>query len=336
MPGGPAFLALRRLGPALLLLLALRAAPPAAAGVSVVAFNPIIDSSTPPWSFKIAFWRDPDLSDTLKERLDYRIYLLSNNLKEALGPDLVQCGYRDIEIYLIDDYRDLLTERGKGEFHLLHCDPAAYLMGRLYPSPGLPHWDPYNQILEEVPPDDPEDRSCGVWVRSDSGVDRLSDLRGAHIAAVDGHCLLGGVLQKASLSGPAATAVAPFQTTDCGSTSDAILRLVTGLATERPIEAAFLPLRSPGVQKARRAMNLKRGENLPIRLLERFDGSALPGNSLLASRILEQCGPVLLDKLTRFLLEQTTPWEWRTPDPQRFKALEETLAPLFGKGGGAP
>jgi hypothetical protein len=299
-------------------------------------FNPIVESSTPPWVFKVAFWRDPDVSDTLQERLDYRINLLANELTKALGPDLVECGYRDIKIYLIDDYRDLLTERGKGEFHLLHCDPAAYLMGRLYPSPGFENWDPYDPILEEVPPEDSDERSCGIWIRTDSKIENLSELKGAHIAAVDGHCLLGGVLQKAALASPISSVGGEFQTTDCGSTSDAILRLITGFATERPITAAFLPLRSPGVQKARRALGLKRGENLPIRLLEKFDGTDLPGNTLLASRILEQCGAAFLEKLTRFFLDQNDPWNWRTPDPIRSEKLERTLAPLFGRGGESP
>lgn len=337
MPGDPARGAYRFWWAFVFPILIAGLGSPANSEPSIVAFTPIIEASTPPWRFKVAFWRDPDLSDALKERLDYRIYLLANNLKESLGSDLIQCGYRDIEIYFIDDYRDLLSERGKGEFHLLHCDPAAYLMGRLYPSPGFENWDPYDQILEEVPPEDSDERACGIWVQVDSEIQSIDDLReGAHVAAVDGHCLLGGVLQKAALASPISTFGGGFHTTDCGSVSDAILRLITGFATDQPIEAAFLPLRSPGVQKARRMLALRRGENLPIRLLEKFDGSDLPGNTLLASRVLDVCGPAFKAKITRFFLSQDNPWKWRTPESGRFENLERKLAPLFGRGEESP
>jgi hypothetical protein len=196
--------------------------------------NPIIDSSTPPWSFKVAFWRDPDLSDTLLERLDYRINLLSNSLKETLGSDLIACGYRDIEIYLIDDHRDLLAERGKGEFPPpLRSGP--YRWGGSI-SPGLEDWDPYEPILEEIP-SEVGGRGCGVWVRADSKIETVSvraptsrRWMGIASSAVSAKAALAG---RSKTGGPSRRPIAgPLRMN---------LRLVTGLATERPIETAFLP-----------------------------------------------------------------------------------------------
>jgi hypothetical protein len=45
--------------------------------------------------------------------------------------------------------------------------------------------------------------------------------------------------------------------------------------------------------------------------------------------------PVLLEKLV-ILPRTKESWVWRVPDPRRYEALEKTLAPLFGKGGGSP
>jgi len=128
-----------------------------------------------------------------------------------------------------------------------------------------------------------------------------------------------------------------YERTECGSTSDAILRLVTGLASERPIEAAFLPVDSPGFQVARRALGLRRKEDLPIRLLARFPVEDSPGFPLLIGKYLRTCNPEIGAKLVSFFETQNIPpWRWKETTEEKYGNLQEELAPLLQAGEDRP
>src|SRR5690606_29577906 len=142
-------------------------------------------------------------------------------------------------------------------------------------------------LAEEIPASDSENwNKGGIWVREDSSIrsvvgEQGYDLTYRHVAIVDEHCLLGGALQRARLHSlgnrPFSATGEEYPRTSCGSVSDAILRLLTGLSSSwPPIEAAFLPLDSPGYREARDLLGLRRRDPLPIRLLATYEIEDLP------------------------------------------------------------
>ena len=303
---------------------------------AAVVYNPITEARPFRAEFKIGFWQDPDLSPNARESLKNRLRPFSIRMIEKLGPTLAECGFTDLGIYLIEDYRLLHEERLKGDFDLLHCDQAVYLVGKQYLPPGAREWEPYEVIAEEVLPEGTRKAQAGIWVREDSPIRKaawLSGKKGRHFALVDDNCLLGGALQMARLAGlhpsPLSATKEDYFRTSCGSVTDAILRLLTGIANETPIEAAFLPVDSAGFLKARKALGLAREEDLPIRLLESFEVKNPPGPPLLATRFLLECRADLRTALTDFLSEQRSPWRWRESEASRYQELEEEIAPLF-------
>jgi hypothetical protein len=295
-------------------------------------------SVTPGFTLRIGFWQDPDLSGDAKTTLRNRLIYLGGLLKEGLGEDLAACKFSDLEVYVLDDYQVLKDERRSGDyFDLLHCDQATYLIH------GFGDSDPYDVLVEEATSERPDERGAGIWVRADSAIKSAAgkqwqDLENRHVAIVDEGCLYGGALQEARLAKDADRPVSDeaYSRTGCGSTSEAILRLITGLASEKPIEAAFLPLDSPGFKLAKRSLGLRPREDLPIRLLAEFDTDHLPGRPILAARYLLEGNPPLCRKLAAFFERQSIPWNWKSTNRARYQDLRAELRPLRDSGGRRP
>lgn len=308
-----------------------------------VMYDSITDT-TPGFTLRIGFWQDPDLSgknpDPSEEephpseetRADYYgdLTKLGQLLNANLGDDLAACGFSDLEVYVVDNYRDLREERRNGRFFdLLHCDQAAYLIS------GMGEADPYEVLVEEATKERIDEFGAGIWVRRDSPIQRVTgkpykDLDDRHVAVVDERSLCGGALQMARLA-RSATPPLPtnkYKRTACGSTSDAILRLITGFASEYPIEAAFLPLESPGFEAARKTLGLGRREDIPIQLLDGYKTDGLPGRPMLVARYLQKACPDLTDRLSSFFENQTSPWQWVRPDLPRYRELGAELVQL--------
>ena len=284
--------------------------------------------------FRIAFWQDPDLSElefsygSFQEKLRR----LGRELETVLKGPLIQAGFGDIKISVISDYESLLEERTFGRFHLLHCDPAVYLLAK------NETFEPYTVLLEEVSKKPMTSSQAVIWVTKESTFNDPRDLLQTNIAVVDSYSLFGGAIQWARLSkgmnkigsGPA------FQTVSTGAVSEAVFRLVTGLGTENPIRAAFLPAESVGFQVAAQMMGLKRVEDLPIRILRRPTAIPLPGNPLLVDDFLMQSHPELREPLIQFFENQKLPWMWQRSSEERYEPLMENLAPLRSIGEDSP
>jgi len=284
--------------------------------------------------FRIAFWRDPDLSrlEYSSESFEEKIRRFAVEIQTALEGPLVEAGFGDIQISVIDDYGSLLEERSFGRFNLLHCDPATYVLARNEP------YDPYTVLMEEASRTPAKSNEAIVWVTAESTYRDPRELVGTHIAIVDSHSLLGGAIQWARLSeslnwskpGP------PFEKVRTGSVSEAVLRLVTGLGTEKPIQAAFLPFDSSGFQVAAQMMGLKRTEDLPIRVLTKIQTGPLPGNPLLIDRYEVGPRPNLQRELVDFFTSQKLPWMWEKSSEERYKNLTQILSPLRAMDGDSP
>ncbi len=279
--------------------------------------------------FRIAFWQDPDLSrlEFTHESFQEKLRRFERDFILAMEGPLVEAGFGDIKISIIDDYENLLEERTFGNFHLLHCDVATYLL------PKNESFEPYTVLLEETPSEPLTSSHAVIWVTAESTYQEPQDLFGARVAIVDPYSLFGGTIQWARLwkavgrlglgEGP------PFETVKTGAVSEGILRLVTGLGTESPIQAAFLPADGAGFQVAAQMLGLKRTEDLPIRILRKPAGIPIPGNPLLIDRYrLAEPYPGLTQQLGDFFESQKLPWSWKRSDDKRFEPLLQTLSPL--------
>ena len=295
-------------------------------------------TATPEFTLRIGFWQDPDLSVDAKTTLRNRLIYLGGLLKNGLSDDLAACRFSDLEVYVVDDYQVLREERRSGDFFdLLHCDQATYLIHNIGES------DPYDVLVEEATSERMDESGAGIWVRADSAIKsvvgkRWQDLENRNVAIVDAGSLLGGALQEVRLTKDPDRPLSneAYTRTGCGSTSDAILRLITGLASEKPIEAAFLPLESPGFRLAKRALGLSPREDLPIRLLAEFKTDTLPGRPILAARYLLEGNPHLCRKMAAFFERQSIPWYWKPTNRDRYQDLRAELRPLRDSGGRRP
>jgi hypothetical protein len=296
-----------------------------------------------PFTFRIAFFRDPDLAaqpfgprrDTLVEKIS----LFVRRLTDTLGSDLEKAGFGDLSISLIEDYDRLWEERRRGAFDLLHCDPAVFLIGEGYLEGG-DFDDPYEVFLEESTGAEEPGPAAVIWVRGDSPLRDVRDLAGRHVVAVHRSCLLGGALQRAFLAlnpsthfpEPVEKSGGAYPLTECGSVSDAVLRLITGLANQAPVEAAFLPEQAPGLLLAAREMGLPSSAALPLRVLARIPTEPLPSNLLLLHRSLSEEKPEqragLIERIKAVLLAERTPFRWDEPGIECLGLLRERLGPL--------
>jgi len=283
-----------------------------------------IPDSTSVNPFNIALWVDPDLL-VYNQQLQEKIRRFGNGLLDEASAELKAANFGFISIEVLNDYERLLEERKNGIFELLHCDQAVYLAGRS-------QFDLYEVLLEQYREESPSAGAAGIWVREDSEIKELGDLVGRHIAAVHSYSLLGGALQQALLAVTPRSPrpgeegnYKPTKYTNCGSASDAILRLITGVATERPIEAAFIPTSSPGLSLAARLLGVDES-GLPIELLETHPNTRLPGKPLLVSGLLKSEEPALVNCLKTFLVRQRVPYKWQNSGKERFVSLEHDLA----------
>lgn len=287
-----------------------------------------------PNTFQIAFWRDPDEAavaalengDPLHERLK----LFARRLIQEASDVLIADSFGSLSVTLIQDYDRLYDERWTGvNYNLLHCDPAVHLEGRGFPSSG--RFAAYELFLEQDP-DEADARGAGIWVNRESPIEEIGDLVNRHIARVHDSSLLGGALQRAELARHPRVRLrqgftagkGDYLATSCGSVSETIFRLITGLATERPIDAAFLPLSGPGFDWALREMNLRSVEDLPIRLLQSYEFEAQPRFPLLISRIPE-ISPSLRDRLEQIFLEVKGPFQWSRPSMEYWNRMAERI-----------
>ncbi len=308
---------------------------------NAVVYGSLGDRSAPAsWTFRIAFWRDPDLADMVarkgEDSLDEKLSNFGERFKTQMGRELLSAGFGDFTISLIEDYDRLKDERLKGEgFHLLHCDPAMYLLGRAFLETNREE-DPYEILVEEVSQENTASRGVAIWVRNDSSIRAISDLSRRHVAIVHRSSLLGGAIQRAALlRGPEprlreglTEGTGNYELTTCGSVSDALLRLATGLATEKPIEAAFLPLEGPGFRLTLREMGLKNISDLPFRVLTTFPTDSLPGFPLLVNSYFLRQYPLLCDHLKQMLIRERFPYQWRVPNTGFMNQLAQALEPL--------
>ncbi len=292
------------------------------------------------WTFRIAFWRDPDLADLVpRKREDSLVEKLSDfgeRLRSEMGAELHDAGFGDFTITLIEDYDRLKDERLKGEgFHLLHCDPALYLLGKTFLESNREE-DPYAVLVEEATPENAGSRGAAIWVRKDSTIREIRDLSRRHAAIVHRSALLGGALQRAELlRGPEqrmreglTEGTGDYELTTCGSVSDALLRLATGLATEIPIEAAFLPLEGPGFRLVQRELGKKSIAELPFRVLSTIPADSLPGFPLLVNSYFLGKHPGICLNLKRFFLRERFPYRWMEPNTGVLNQLAQELEPL--------
>ncbi|MCG3199522.1 MAG: hypothetical protein GHCLOJNM_04040 [bacterium] len=307
-------------------------------GLRVVAYTDLSPTQPYTFSLQLAFWRDPDTAlllerhdaDTLVEKLNQ----FAGRLREELGDNLAQAGIGEFSISLIEDYNRLMDERTTGTIDLLMCEPGVFVLGRNYLQ-GVVIEDLYEVLLEEAPAGRRAPAEAAIWTRNDSEIRALKDLEGRHVALVHPAALLGGALQRAALAGNQNLRLHPgsdesggnYQVTACGSVSDAVFRLITGLATDRPIEAAFLPFSAPGFLLALTEMGLETEADLPIRALETFKAEEAPGSALLLNRILARRSPDLVARISDVLIAEHGPFRWRRPDWKAWDRLRETLAP---------
>ena len=306
-----------------------------------IVFGSLGDRSAPAsWTFRIAFWRDPDLADMVarkgEDSLDEKLSNFGERFKNEMGRELQSAGFGDFTITLIEDYDRLKDERLKGEgFHLLHCDPAMYLLGRSFLETNRED-DPYEILVEEASQENTASRGAAIWVRKNSSIRAISDLSRRHVAIVHRSALLGGAIQRAALlRGPEprlreglTEGTGNYELTTCGSVSDALLRLATGLATETPIEAAFLPLEGPGFRLTLREMGLKTISELPFRILTTVPTDSLPGFPLLVNSYFLRQHPMWGDRLKKMLTRERFPYQWMAPNTEIMNQLAETLEPL--------
>jgi hypothetical protein len=261
-----------------------------------------------------------------------------------MGKELHAAGFGDFTITLIEDYDRLKDERLKSDgFHLLHCDPATYLLGKSFLESNREE-DPYEVLLQEASPEDTGSQGAAIWVRKDSSIREIQDLALKHIAMAHPFSLMGGALQRAALlRGPdrplregLTEGIGDFVVTTCGSVSDAFFRLATGLATEKPIEAAFLPLEGPGVRLVLRELGKKSVDELPFRALTTLPTDSLPGFPLLANSYLIRQHPALRESLKRMLLRERFPYRWDEAGVEAMNQLSRDLAPLSSAESAAP
>jgi hypothetical protein len=302
------------------------------------AYEQIAISPTAPLRFKIAFWKDPDLPPRTRPSGD-KLRLFARRLIAELGPDLAASGFGDLTISLIEDYDQLWDERWRVGFDLIECDPAVFVALRTF-FQGQAEEDPYELLVEEEPLDPPPSTAT-IWVRKDSEINDLAALKRRHVAIVSKYCLLGGAIQKARLSLDLQESLEQGLATECGSVSDAILRLITGVATDKPIEAAFLPLNSPGFRAAARDLGLKTPDDLPIRVLATFEEEPIPGYPLLVRQNLLQLHPDLKEKLRQFFLGESAlgdkaPYRWKEPSVERMKEISKELDSLLPRAESKP
>ncbi len=328
-----------------------------------VVYGALGDRSAPAaWTFRIAFWRDPDLAalvsrqreDSLDDKLwrdpdfaalvsrqhedslNEKLSRFGERLKTEMGKELQAVGFGDFTITLIEDYDRLEDERLKGDgFYLLHCDPAMYLLGKAFLETNREE-DPYAPLVEEVSPEEAGMYGAAIWVRKDSNIHEVRDLVRRHIAIPHHSSLMGGALQRAALlQGPEphireglTEGTGDYELTTCGSTSDTLFRLATGLATEKPIEAAFLPLQGPGFRLVLRELGLKTIADLPFRVLSSIPTDSLPGFPLLVNTYFLRKHPQLCQHLKEMLLRERFPYRWGEVDVKSMKQLAQDLAPL--------
>lgn len=314
-----------------------------------IAYEQLAVSTTASWTFRIAFWRDPDLAALASKRssdaLKAKISLLAQRIIKEMGRDLLANGYGDISISLIEDYDRLKDERLRGNvFHVLHCDPSLFCLGNQFLSASQEE-DPYILLAEEIPGADSTPPSdAGIWVRKDSEISRVHDMERRHVAIVNRFSLLGGAIQRASLL---TDPVNPFEEslpqkagdydiTPCGSVSDALYRLATGLASEKPIEIAFLPLEAPGFSLVMKEMGVKTLQELPFRKISTIPARDLPSFLLLGNRLLVRENQEFWRRLTHFFLDEKFPYRWKAPEGSSLERLDERLKPLFSLGSGQP
>ncbi|MCA9434244.1 MAG: PhnD/SsuA/transferrin family substrate-binding protein [Candidatus Omnitrophica bacterium] len=288
--------------------------------------------------FLIAFWQDPDLSQLgfTYESFREKLRRFTRELESELREPLIEAGFGDIQISIIDDYDSLVDERNLGRFHLLHCDPAVYLLPR-YES--LEPY-PYTVLLEEADREESTSSNAVIWVKKDSPIQSPRDLINEKIVSVHPSSLFGGALQRAWLWDSPFGALRDgreYASVQSGAVSEGVLRLVTSLGTEDPVEAAFLPREGIGFQVAAQMLGLKRVEDIPIRTLEIPSSEfPLPGNPLLIDRNLLEKFPDLGEQIRQFFIEQKLPWDWISPQEADFSSLEDRLSPLLFKDGNSP
>jgi hypothetical protein len=308
---------------------------------NAIVYEQLSVSATASLTFRIALWRDPDLvllskrkeGDALKEKLA----LFAHRMAEQFGKELTARGFGDLTISLIQDYDRLKDERLNGStYQIIHCDPAIYLLGKEFLESNEEE-DPYQLVVEEIPPESQAIPEAVIWIRKDSTIQDLRDLRRHHIAVVHRYSLLGGALQRAYLSEDEThplhegllEGAGDYDVTVCGSVSDALFRLATGLATEKPIEAAFLPRLAPGFLLVMREMGFSSPEDLPFRPLKSWQQPNLPGNSLLVHRELSHGNTQFLDDLQKFLTRERFPLRWKIPNFDLLTALKDSLDPIL-------
>lgn len=277
--------------------------------------------------FRIGFWQDPDLSllqfshDSFREKLR----LFGRRFEQAMRDPLVAADFGDVKISIISDYETLFDERVLGRFDLLHCDPASYVLLRNVV------WDPYTPLLEETSRDPDGSKAAGIWVREDSPHRTPQDLVNKKIAIVAPTSLFGGALQRARLWNAGDRPLREgreFRAIPTGSAAEGILRLVTGLGTDDPIEAAFLPGDGVGFQAAAQLLGVRRPESIPIRRIDEFASDEFPGPPLLINRITLETHPGLGDALAEFFEEEKLPWAWRRTEESQYERLAEILSQL--------
>lgn len=309
-----------------------------------VVYGGLGDRSTPAsWTLQIAFWRDPDLAEVAsrkrEDNLNEKLTQFGERLKNEIGEELHAAGFGDFTITLIEDYDRLKDERFKRDgFHLLHCDPAMYLLGKAFLESHHEE-DPYQVLLEEASQENRGSSGAAVWVRKDSSLRDLQDLSRRHVVITNRFSLMGGALQRAKLlrdlTPPLREGLTEgsgdYEVTTCGSDSDALLRLATGLATESPIEAAFLPLEGPGFRLVMRDLGMKSMEELPFRVLSSASTDSFPCFPLLVNTFFSRQHPAICANLKRLLLSERRerlPYHWREVNPEAMKRLAQDLAPL--------
>ena len=332
-----------------LLLFLVFCSPASAIENGAIAYEQLAVSTTASWTFRIAFWRDPDLAALASKRssdaLKAKISLLAQRIIKEMGRDLLASGYGDLSISLIEDYDRLKDERLRGNaFHVLHCDPSLFCLGNHFLTASHEE-DPYILLAEEIPGADSTPSSdAGIWVRKESEINKVSEISRRHVAMVNRFSLLGGAVQRATLMADPSTPLeeslpqrtGDYDVTPCGSVSDALYRLATGLASEKPIDVAFLPLEAPGFSLVLKEMGIKSVEDLPFRTLSIIPSRDLPCFLLLGNRMLVRDNQEFWLHLTRFFLGEKFPYRWKPPDGSSLQRLEDRLQPLFSLGSGQP